>query len=141
MKILSNPSMFSQKQIQIIEMQYNAKFICETCVKTITDKWSNWPVAIFYTKIPHPQGSNWFGFFRNTEDEFTICNGISATEPFIGIQIDDDVIYSKYRHDFFEHKDVFVDGGRDYMRCGGKRMDDAKVVKLQIVEDRLEIIE
>lgn len=139
MEILSN-TMFTNKQISLIEQHYKAKFICETSIKTITNRWTNYPAAIFYTKEPHPKGSNWFAVYHNTEDKVMITNGISATEPFSGIEIDGIVMYSRYRHDFFEKNGVFVDGGREYLRCGGQRMDGAKVVKLQIVEDHLEVI-
>jgi hypothetical protein len=132
--------MFTKKQINVIEKKYKAKFVCETCLKSITKQWANYPVSIFYTKEPHPQGSNWFGLFYNTEGKILICNGITATEPFDAVEIDDTIMYSKYRHDFFEHDGIFVDGGRDYLRCGGERSQDAKIVKLQIVEDKLEVV-
>jgi hypothetical protein len=36
-----------------------------------------------------------------------------------------DVIESKYRHDFVwcKCKSIFVDGGNDYLRCGGELED------------------
>lgn len=140
MEILSNQTLTS-KQIALIEHHYKAKFVCETSIKTMTNRWTNYPAAIFYTKEPHPKGSNWFAVYHNTEDKIMITNGITATEPFHAITIDGVVMYSRYRHDFFEKNGVFVDGGREYMRCGGQRMDGAKVVKLQIVEDRLELVD
>lgn len=54
--------------------------------------------------------------------------------------IDDEVIYSRYRHDFREHNGVYIDGGRDYTRYGGKRIDEAIPVKLKVNKDKLEII-
>lgn len=140
MDIISN-TMLTQKQIALIEREYKAKFVCESCIKTMTNRWTNYPAAIFYTKEPHPLGSNWFAIYHNTENKIMITNGISATEPFSGIVIDDVVMYSRHRHDMFEKNGVFVDGGREYLRCGGQRMDGAKVVKLQIVEDCLKVIE
>ena len=37
-----------------------------------------------------------------------------------------DIIESKYRHDFVRCKcdAIFVDGGHDYLRRGGKSLDD-----------------
>ena len=37
----------------------------------------------------------------------------------------DDIIESKHRHDFVRCKcgAIFVDGGRDYLRRGGERID------------------
>ena len=141
MNIITKSEMFSQKQIQDIERVYNATYICESCLKTLTKQWANYPAAFFYTEKPHPQGSNWFAIYFNTESKPMVTNGIVITEPFEGIQIDNDVIFSRYRHDYREHRGVFVDGGRDYLRCGGQRLDDAKVVKLKVVKDHLEIVE
>lgn len=140
MEVLSN-KLFSNKQIAAIEHHYKGKFVCETSIKSMTNRWANYPAAIFYTKEPHPNGSNWFAVFRNTENKIVIANGITATEPFHGVTVDGVVLYSRHRHDFFEHNGVFVDGGREYLRCGGERADNARVVKIQIVEDHLEVVE
>jgi hypothetical protein len=43
----------------------------------------------------------------------------------------DDVIESKYRHDFVTCKcgNAFVDGGSDYTRYGGSSLDTVEVVE------------
>jgi hypothetical protein len=66
-----------------------------------------------------------------------ICNGVSSTEPFNALQIGDDIIYSRYRHDYREYNGAMVDGGRDYFRWGG---DTGVPVKLQVVKDELVIV-
>ena len=139
-KILNECSFISRDGIILIEKEYNAKYVFESCIKGLNGQWTNFSTAIFYTKTKHPQGSNYFAMYRNTEGEFRITNGISATEGFISaIQIDDDIVYSRYRHDFREHNGIFVDGGRDYLRVGGERLNEVKDIKLIVDKDKLEI--
>ena len=141
--ILNECSFISPVGIELIGEHYNASYVFESCIKGLNGQWTNYPTAIFYTEIPHPKGSNYFAVYQNTEGEFRITNGISATEEFISaIQIDDDIIYSRYCHDFREHHGVFVDGGRDYLRVGGAgaRFDDIKHIVLIVDKDRLVVM-
>ena len=136
MNILNECSFLKPEGIAKIEKAYNAKYVFESCLKTKNGGWCNMPVAIFYTETPHPQGSNYFGLYRNDFGDFMITDGISATEPFDALQAGDDVIYSRYRHDFREHNGYMVDGGRDYFR----RSADGIPVKLCVNKDKLEIV-
>ena len=136
MNILNECSFLKPEGIAKIEKAYNAKYVFESCIKDRDGGWCNMPVAIFYTETPHPQGSNYFGLYVNESGDFMITNGISATEPFDALQVGDDVIYSRYRHDFREHNGYMVDGGRDYFR----RSADGIPVKLCVNKDKLEIV-
>lgn len=43
------------------------------------------------------------------------------------------ILVSNYRHDFNEcgcFNQTFIDGGYDYLRCGGKDMNKIQVLKL-----------
>ena len=132
--------LLKQESIENIEKSHNAKYVCDSTIKRADGGWLNWPVAIFYQAEAHPRGSNYFGIYFVNETSF-ITDAISATEPFSGLMLEDgSVIYSRYRHDFFEHKGMFVDGGREYFRCGGADLSKTKTVTLQIVKDRLEIV-
>jgi len=140
MKILNESSIYKPAGIKIVEDKMNAKYVCESCLRNRDGGWANVPVAIFYTELAHPEGSNYFGIYNNIDGRTTITNAISATEPFSGLLIDNEVVYSRYRHDFRGHNGIFVDGGRDYLRFGGERIDQAEIVKIQIVKDHLEIV-
>ena len=141
MKILNESTFLTAKGIEIVEQKMNARYVFETCLKNRDGGWANLPVAIFYTEQAHPRGSNWFGFYQDAmTGRFMITDGISATETFSGLLIDDEVVYSRYRHDFREHRGVFVDGGRDYLKYGGERIGEAKVVTLQVVDDHLLVV-
>lgn len=136
MNILNECTWLKPDGIAKIEKSYNAKYVFETCLKTKDGGWCNMPVAIFYTETAHPEGSNYFGLYRTDFGDLMITDGISATEPFDALQIGDDVIYSRYRHDYREHNGGMVDGGRDYFRHN----TNGKSVKLKVVKDHLEIV-
>ena len=139
MKIHNECSFVKPDGIAKVEQMYNAKYVFETCLKTRFGGWSEFPVAVFYTEQPHPEGSNYFGLYKNSFGQMTICNAISALDEFTGLQIGDDIIYSHYRHDYRvldEENDGFIDGGRDYVRSSGTQM-----VEMRINEGKLEVID
>lgn len=138
MNIVNDRSIFSRQAIKKIEARYDAKWIVDSAVPyTKENVWSESPAAIFYTETPHPQGSNYFGIIESVES-FSILDAKPAIDiPFIGLLIDGDVVFSRYRHDYREHKGIFVDGGRDYFRYGGERVNEAKPVRIKVVKDEL----
>ena len=140
MKIVNPDPLFTDEQIGKIEQHYNAKFVCETTLKTKGDGWLNAPVAVFYTEQAHPEGSNWFGLYYNTDGYLMVTDAQSALEPFDGLMLEDgSVFYSRFRWDYREAAGTMVDGGRDYMRYTPTA--GSRVVQLKIVKDQLEIVE
>ena len=141
-------SFLKEPQIALMEERFNAKYVFESCIGR-DGNWLNFPVAIFYTAIPHPEGSNYFGLFwkeafmDGDTPHIAICNGINATQgEFTGVRADDgEIIYSRYRHDFRTSKDgsASVDGGRDYFRAVGK-LPSSRIVKFIVVGDHPEIV-
>lgn len=144
MKILNECSFLKEDGIKLIEKKYNAKYVLETCIKDTNDQWANMPCAIFYNEEAHPQGSNYFAlYYSQRHNTFMITNGLSAVDGvvFNGIECEDEVVYSRYRHDFRKHKNgAYIDGGRDYTRFGGDAFEDYNHVKFIVNKDRLEII-
>ena len=137
--IIIRKLIFTDDKIKIIENKYNAKYVCDTCLKGSMG-WVNFPVAVFYTEEKHPQGSNWFAMYYDpiNKNNFNITDAISATESFEALQVGQDVIYSAYRHDFYHYGSTFVDGGRDYLRYSPN--ENCKPVKLQIIKDKLQVL-
>ena len=129
------PTLIYADTIDAIEKMYDAKFVFDSCIQSKSGQWYNFPAAIFYTEKAHPKGSNYFALFRNC-DEWTITDGITATEPFNGVIVGGKLYYSRYRHDFVTIPGGFVDGGRDYIRWSG----DGEMVRVQVVEDHLELV-
>lgn len=135
MKIHNECTFLKPDGIAKVENMYNAKYVFETCIKTKNGDWSNRPVAIFYTAVPHPEGSNYFGLYRTDFGDIMITDGISAIEPFDALQVGDDIIYSRYRHDYRVFNGAMVDGGRDYF----KHNMNGTPVKLRVNKDKLVI--
>ncbi len=150
--ILNESEIFTADQIARIEKMKNAKYVCETCIKTRNGWQGDEAVAIFWNKDPAsipPGGSAWFGlFYKNDPFSETpgirplmITNAISAVEePIVGIIAEnDDVIYSRFRHDYRRSPDgsVMIDGGRDYTRTS---TCPRGMVTLKIVEGDLVVI-
>lgn len=122
-----------------VEKKYNVKFVCETPIR-YKECWRDESSLIFYSEEKHPQGSNYMAISIRSEYEgfdLVITDGISATEETIaGILDGDEVIYSRYRHDYRVGKTgVMIDGGRDYLRSS-----NGKIVILKIVDDKLEVV-
>ena len=136
-KIHNECSFLKPDGIAKMENMYKATFVMESCIKG-KNGWCNFPAAIFYTEEKHPQGSNYFALYVDGS-RFMITDGISATEPFKGIQVGDDVYYSHYRHHNQECGPVDIDGGRDYMKLSGD-INAGKKVTLQVNKDKLEIV-
>jgi len=138
MRILTDCSFLSEKQIEKIAGKYNATYVFESQLKLRGGNWSDFSAAVFYTEIPHPEGSNWFGIWDNA-GKYMISNAISAVEePFFGILgRNGDVIYSRHRHDLRETDDKsgFISGGRGH---AGHDMEH-HVVKLIVSKDKVVI--
>lgn len=140
MKILISPEYLTELDIKKIEEKFNAKYVCETCIK-YANGWRDEPSLIFYSEEAHPQGSNWFAVSRQG-DQYVISNAKESIDvPMVGVVADNgDVIYSRYRHDMRSSPDgsVWIDGGRDYTRCAGRKnmvMLEAKNGNLEIAEN------
>jgi hypothetical protein len=139
MRLLNECSFINSAGIEKLEKAYNAKYIFESCLKGRDDTWLNFPAAIFYTEVAHPDGSNYFAMYGKDGHMF-IANGISATEvEYSGIQVGNEVAYSRYRHDYRGLGECFIDGGRDYLRYGGDHT--STLVKFKVVKDSIEFID
>jgi len=119
MRILTDCSFLEKDQLERIQNRYDADYVCESQLKLRSDEWSDFSAAIFYTEVAHPDGSHWFGIWKNGE-RYMISNAISAVnEPFFGVVAENhDVIYSRFPNDYrlSDDKSVFIDGGRAHPR-------------------------
>jgi len=132
MKLVHVDKNFTTEEIQNIEKQKDAKYVGEFTIRTTGEGWVNRPVSIFIQKKPHEvSGSRFFGIFlrsnapTSTEIELIITNGQSAVTDEHNTKViytgnlnesTGEVLYSAYRHDYQEHGDLMIDGGRDYER-------------------------
>lgn len=139
MRVLTDCSFLSARQIRKIEEKHNAKYVFESQLKLRSNDWSDGSSAVFYTVTPHQDGSNWFGVWNNN-GKYMISDAISAVEePFFGALAENgDIIYSRHRHDFRESDDrtVFVDGGRGLTRHDLTH----DVLKLKVSKDTVIVV-
>jgi len=143
MKILNECSFIKPKSIVDIEKMYNARYVFETCLRARGGGWANFPAAVFYQDEIYPGGSNYFAIYFDDEglSYITDAGPSIIDEEFKGLEFEDEVIYSRYRHDYRAGKNgAFVDGGRDYFRYGGDNFDDYNIVTFKVVDDHLEIV-
>lgn len=147
MKVLTDCTLFRPEVLEKIEEHYQAKFVCETCLRDSDGNWRNYLSAIFYQDDPKlipEDGSEHFALsFVNIyhyEGVLLIANAEETVKyPIVGVVADNgDVIYSRYRWDYRESPDgsVWIDGGRDYTRWGGR----GELVTLKIVKGELKVV-
>jgi len=138
---VNRPKVFIPEVIKILEERYSAVYVADSAIKDKKGNFTNLPWAIFYTPKAHPDGSNYIAVRPTGPKTVLVTDGITATEPFQGILVGNDIMYSTYTHDFWKHNGIFVDGGRDYVRYGGS-IDLSKVrpINLQIVKNKIEVL-
>ena len=136
---------FSKNGIKIIEEKYNAVHMGFWCTKRLDGQsWNEIPVDVFYQPNPDvTKGhTNYFGmYYKSIDGEVirTLCiiNAESAfSEPIVGALINDEVIVSRYRHDYLSRGGIFVDGGRDYLRTNSKDLVSVTVNGSEFVFER-----
>ena len=92
-------------------------YICTTDLRV-----SDCPVDIFFRESPHPEfGNRYFGLYAYNGD-LMICNA-DKVEELIFAMIQDNAgtyHYSQSLHDFKVIDGKMIDGGRQYIRAGGK---------------------
>jgi hypothetical protein len=118
------------------------RYIGGLCLKEDSG-WSNLPVDVFWQeRVTDPAHSNYFGlFFR--QDSLVICDARSVAEGVWGGLCNRDtgeVLFSRFRHDFrSDSTGAYVDGGRDYFRCGSLTPEHERV-HLRVIKSRMEIV-
>lgn len=124
-----------------VEKGYNVKYIGEFTLKD-TKGWFNGPVQVYYGE-KHPVGSSYMGLYlKGVDQKPYVVDAISAVKDvdtgapvvYIGIERDDKVLYSAFRHDYQSLGSAhFIDGGRDYVKSS---LSDNSV-RFFIQEDKL----
>lgn len=127
---------FSGAQIPKIEERYKAKYLGYWAIKDSHDNWTEEPVDVFYVADPDKSKghTHYFGLFQQKDLSVMICKADSAfSEPIVGIRLENsEVLVSRYRHDCASKgegaDEVFIDGGRDYLRVGGNNLELVEVI-------------
>jgi hypothetical protein len=117
MNLIREPYVLTKEGVKKVEELKNAKWLLDTEHKGV-------PVSVFWQDVPHPKGSNFFALYyydAGGVDTLMIIDGAFITKQKIKavMLLNGDVIYSRYRHDYFEHRGIAIDGGRDYLKVSG----------------------
>jgi hypothetical protein len=119
MWINKSPYWLKPNDIPNLEKLKDATYMGYWCTKSPSGNWNESPVDVFHVANPDTSKghSPYFGLFYR-DDTLLITDAQSAfSEPIVGILcFNKEVIVSRYRHDFIQRNDAFVDGGRDYVR-------------------------
>jgi hypothetical protein len=128
-----------QLNYELVEERYKAKYVGEFSIKKPSGEWLDSPVAIFYTEVPHPEGSNYFGVL-NKHGTVVIVDGITATLPVwngVWNVETNTVLYSAFHHDYQAVNGLMADGGQEYLRSSVHPVKRFKIIDglIQIQED------
>lgn len=124
-KTLSNGFYYKENGIATIEKEYNAKYMGFWCTRRPSGGWNEQPVDVFYVANPdRSKGhTNYFGLFVRDNASYIVDASSAFDAPITGILTNDgEVIVSRYRHDYVEKNGYIIDGGRDYLKCGGNSL-------------------
>lgn len=109
----------------------DVKYICTTSTNTVESV-----ADIFYRETFHPIfGNKYFGiYYCSIRDSPYIFNADEVEDlMFAMIEHDGVYYYSRYRHDFVDipNTNMFIDGGRDYVRSGGDPIKIPQIFKIK----------
>lgn len=116
------------------------KYVCTSAVQ----EHAAFAADIFYRATPHPEfGNRYFGLYHNlyADDAVVMITNADCVENFeFGmIEVDGKYYYSQHRHDYKAMGDKMIDGGRSYMRSGGKvdvfKIQDGKFVEYEFAPE------
>ena len=116
------------------------KYVCTTAVS----QHAEFAADVFYRATPHPEfGNRYFALYYNlyADDAQIMITNADCVENFeFGmIEVDGKYYYSQHRHDYKAIGDKMIDGGRSYMRSGGRvdvfKIQDGKFVEYEFVPE------
>jgi hypothetical protein len=107
---------------QKVEKIKNSTFVGEFCLRDKYGNWVNSPAQIYWQEKPPVEGySNYFALFVRDGDVLITSGQSAVDEEISAIGYGDEIIFSRYRHDYRSSADgaVAIDGGRDYTKIVG----------------------
>jgi hypothetical protein len=118
------------------------KYVCTTAVS----QHAAFAADVFYRATPHPEfGNRYFALYHSTDTRLIQKRHIMITNAdcvenfeFGMIEADGKYYYSQHRHDYKVIGDKMIDGGRSYIRSGGRvdvfKIQDGKFVQHEFSE-------
>jgi len=135
--IASSQYVLGEENIELLSNAKNAKYLFDIAVSEESDI----PMAVFWQREAHPEGSNYFGIFKT--DFWYIKNAIDmATMEHHGIAYNGQIYHSRSRHDMRSvgDTDFFIDGGSQYLRMVGEMATDMEPINFTFNGGRLVVL-
>ena len=117
------------------------KYVCTTAIQ----EHAEFAADVFYRATPHPQfGNRYFALYHNlyADDAVVMITNADQVENFEFGMIEDadgKYYYSQHRHDYKVIGDKMIDGGRSYIRSGGRvdvfKIQDGKFVEYEFAPE------
>ena len=117
------------------------KYVCTTAVQ----EHAEFAADVFYRATPHPKfGNRYFALYRNpyADNAQIMITNADQVENFEFGMIEDTegkYYYSQHRHDYKVIEDKMIDGGRSYIRSGGRvdvfKIQDGKFVEYEFAPE------
>ena len=117
------------------------KYVCTSAVQ----QHAEFAADVFYRETPHPQfGNRYFALYRNVfaDNASIMITNADQIENFEFGMIEDadgKYYYSQHRHDYKVIEDKMIDGGRSYIRSGGRvdvfKIQDGKFVEYEFAPE------
>ena len=117
------------------------KYVCTTAIQ----QHAEFAADVFYRATPHPQfGNRYFALYHNlyADDAVVMITNADQVENFEFGMIEDadgKYYYSQHRHDYKVIEDKMIDGGRSYIRSGGRvdvfKIQDGKFVEYEFAPE------
>ena len=117
------------------------KYVCTTAIQ----QHAEFAADVFYRATPHPEfGNRYFALYQNhwADDAAIMITNADQIENFEFGMIEDadgKYYYSQHRHDYKVIGDKMIDGGRSYIRSGGRvdvfKIQDGKFVEYEFAPE------
>jgi hypothetical protein len=117
------------------------KYVCTTAIQ----QHAEFAADVFYRATPHPEfGNRYFALYHNlyADDAVVMITNADQVENFEFGMIEDTegkYYYSQHRHDYKAIGDKMIDGGRSYIRSGGRvdvfKIQDGKFVEYEFAPE------
>lgn len=124
------PYWFTPKGIEKIAEKYDAKYMGCWCIKRHSGEWTETPVDVFYVENPDVEAghTNYFGMHVHLGEVYITEASSAFSADIIGVLHENEVLVSRFRHDYAEKGGCGIDGGRDYTKVIGP----ATMVKVKV---------
>ena len=117
------------------------KYVCTTAIQ----QHAEFAADVFYRATPHPEfGNRYFALYQNpfSDNASIMITNADQVENFEFGMIEDadgKYYYSQHRHDYKVIGDKMIDGGRSYIRSGGRvdvfKIQDGKFVEYEFAPE------